>query len=130
MPDRFPAFFGDNLFFAGPQHDSAVFFDAVVIVAILADRDQVSRYTRIPGVGRHLRQVGVRLRIGDSDGLQAAINHVADRQQELLEDEWNIDEQLFFDFDQLVFVRQLKRHRYRFIGFSELFDDFFHGSIL
>jgi hypothetical protein len=68
----------------------------------------------------------VGLRVGDGDRLQAAVDHVADGQQKLSEDEGNVDEQLFFDFDQQVFVRQLQGDRYRFVGFTQLFDDFFH----
>lgn len=110
------------------RHDRAVFLDAVVVVAVLADRNQLARHAQIPGRGGHVRQIGVRLRIGHGDGLKAAVHHIADRQEKLFEDERNIDEQLFFNFDQLVFVWQLKRNRDRFVCFTQLFDDFFHDT--
>jgi hypothetical protein len=66
------------------------------------------------------------LRIGHGDRFQASVNHVTDGQQKLFEDKRNVDEQLLFDFDELILVRQLKRHGNRLIGFTELFDDFFH----
>lgn len=105
MPDRFPGFFGNQLFFGLPQHHGPVFFDAVIVVAVLADRDQATVDTGIPGVGGHIWQIGVGLRIGDGHGFQAAVDNIADRQQKLSEYERNIDEQLLFDLHQQVFVR-------------------------
>ncbi|CAI2800202.1 Uncharacterized protein PFLU_6077 [Pseudomonas [fluorescens] SBW25] len=127
MPHGFPGFLGDDFFFAGPQHHGAVFFDAIVVVAVLADRDQAAINTGIPGVGGHVRQVGMGLRVGDGHRLQAAVHHIADGQQKFTEDKRDVDEQLFLDFHQLVFVRQFQRNRNRFVGFTQLFDDFFHG---
>ena len=98
----------------------------VVVVAVLADRDHAAINAGIPGVGGNVRQVGVGLRVGDGHRLQAAVDHVADGQQKFSEDKRNVDEQLFFDFHQLVFVGQLQGDRYRFVGFTQLFDDFFH----
>ncbi|MNI79394.1 hypothetical protein D3C73_1358490 [compost metagenome] len=126
MPYRFPGFFGDQLFFGLPKHHGAVFFDQIIIVTVLADRDHAAIHARVPGVGRHIGQVGVGLRVCDGHWLQAAVDHVADGQQKLPEDKGNVDEQLFFDFDQQVLVGQLQGHRNRFVGFTQLFDDFFH----
>ncbi|KAI3485020.1 hypothetical protein L1887_51795 [Cichorium endivia] len=107
VPDRFPAFFGDDFFLARPQHHGAVFLDAVVVVAVLAQRNQVARYAGVPG---------------------AAVDHVADGEEEFLEDERDVDEQLLFDLYQQVFVGQFERYRYRLVGFPKLFNDFFHGA--
>ncbi|MNJ71133.1 hypothetical protein D3C77_676440 [compost metagenome] len=70
MPDRFPAVFADKLFFGIPQHHGAVFFDAVVVVAVLAQRNQLTRHAGIPGVGGDVGQVGMRLWVGNGHRLQ------------------------------------------------------------
>ncbi|MCY1549108.1 hypothetical protein D9M68_852620 [compost metagenome] len=71
----------------------------------------------------------MRLRISDGNRLKGAVNHITYGQQKLFEHEWNIDEQLFFDLYQLVFIGKLQGHWYWLIRFTELFDHFFHGSL-
>ena len=67
------------------------------------------------------------LGVGDGYRLQAAVDYVADCQQELAQAERHVDQQLFLDFYQQVLVRQFQWHRHGFIGFTELIDHFFHG---
>ena len=64
--------------------------------------------------------------VGHGDRFQAAIHHVADGQQKLFEHKGDVDEQLFFDFHQLIVIRQFQRNRHRFVLFTQFFDDLFH----
>ena len=69
----------------------------------------------------------MRLRVAGGHRLQAAVDHVADLEEKLAQLERQVDKDLLLDFHQGFFVRQLQRHRYRFVEFAQLFDDFFHG---
>ncbi|MNT33008.1 hypothetical protein D3C72_1689170 [compost metagenome] len=68
------------------------------------------------------------LRIGGGHRLQAAIDHVADLEQELAQLEGQVDQQLLFDLHQQLLVGQLQGNRHRLVEFAQLFDDFFHGG--
>ncbi|MNP26534.1 hypothetical protein D3C76_1193940 [compost metagenome] len=68
------------------------------------------------------------LRVGHGDRLQAAVDHIADLEQELAQLEGQVDQQLLFDLHQLFLFRQFQRYRHRLVEFAQLFDDFFHGD--